>query len=111
MFVALGGALSAALERLKGAARWRSRLVPLLWGGLTSACTRPAIRCLSCFSKGACGRVMRGVRSAESDGLRAQAFHPVALGRSNISFNATRDSVAFIIFPRSVDRMPFARAR
>jgi hypothetical protein len=29
---------------------------------LTSACTRPATRCLSCFAGDAGGRVMRGVR-------------------------------------------------
>jgi hypothetical protein len=40
--------------------------------GLTSACTRPATRCLSCFFKVAGGRVMRSVRSPEGSATVAR---------------------------------------
>jgi hypothetical protein len=40
----------------------RRVLRPLPLGGLTSACTRPATRVLSCSGNRAGGRVMRGVR-------------------------------------------------
>ncbi len=39
----------------------RGSFIPPLWGGLTSACTRPATRIISCRLNRAGGRVMRGV--------------------------------------------------
>ena len=46
----------------RGRAMAREASPRLSEASITSACTRPATRCLSCFANYAGGRVMRGVR-------------------------------------------------
>jgi hypothetical protein len=55
------GEIQGVRARLAGHARGALRVESRLHRGLTSACTRPATRGLSCFGEGAGGRVMRGV--------------------------------------------------
>jgi len=84
-------------NRLIAAARDSECFVPPLGGGLTTACTRPAKRQLSCASKGFSGRVMPGVRNRlnvaarsrqeESAGARAATER-----RSNKRLHRTRDT-------------------
>ena len=66
MYAVSARRLSAALEPPERIGMMRGMLRPILWGGLTSACTRPAISAALMLNQ-ARGRVMRDVRTASDE--------------------------------------------
>jgi hypothetical protein len=79
---------------------WLARAYEQVGRCLTSACTRPAARWISCSARDVGGRVMRGVRSPDSSGLPTRELHPAAPGRPNSGMHPTADTTAFIFRQR-----------